>query len=555
MEPTGLDLSRKQFLHAFALGVAGSLAVGASAQSAAPARPTPLTLEDLKTAAKVAGIEFTEAEIKAVLNDVNQQRAGLNALRPRAYDFDLAPACHFSVPAEVTETRIDVRTTPVDVNALKVTDEELPWMTIRELSALLRAGRVTSTRLTELAIARCRRYDPKLKCVAALLEKRARAEAAEADRELAAGRWRGPLHGIPYGLKDLFDTAGDPCGWGATPYKDRVATRDCAVYERLRAAGAVLVAKLSLGALAQNDVWYGGKTQSPWDPRIGSSGSSAGSGSAVAAGLVPFAIGTETNGSIVSPAHNCRVTGLRTTFGSVSRYGAMPLCWSLDKVGPLCRDAEDAALVTAALLGRDERDHATVNRGLRYRPLTDLRGLKLGYATVGEWRGAEPAYVQRLRDLGANLNPFVMEPTDPGLYAILFAEAGAVFDELTRSEAINTLKENDWADTFRTGRFVSAIDLLQADRVRHQVVRQVQDQLSAYDAVLFDDRAYPVIYNLNLAGLPQVLVPFGADSQGRAVSFSLIGPAYSEGRLLQVAAVVQRATGHSRLRPDMARWA
>lgn len=561
-----MDLTRSEFLRGLSLAAAtGALSreglAGLSAEeSALEAGQEGVTLDDLKAAQKVARVEFTEEELQAILRSVQSSVGSLDGLRAATDDWLLAPACVYRVPSEVPLVPGTVSTGLRGEVVRPADDEDLAWLSVAELGQLLRNRKVTSLELTRLALARLKRFGPKLRCVAALTEERALAAAARADEEISAGRIRGPLHGIPYGVKDLFATKGAPTQWGAAPFKGQSFEFDAAVVEMLETAGAVLVAKLSLGALAMNDVWYEGRTESPWNPRIGSSGSSAGSASAVAAGLVPFAIGTETSGSIVSPAHNCRVVGLRPTFGSISRYGGMTLSWTLDKVGPICRSATDCALVFDALRGADPRDRSSVTRPFGYGGAEKLAGKTLGYLVLREEDVSKPvavegkAHLEKLAELGVTFSPVYL-PQGPGaLSMIINAECGSSFDAYTRGDAIDGHKENGWPAIFRSARFVSAVDYLNADRARGALAKTYSELLDPFEAVVADDRVYGRVYQLNCTGHPQVLVPLPMGENQAPRSFSLIGKAWSEGALLGIAQTVLEAFGRDKERPDMSQW-
>ncbi|RYG34238.1 amidase, partial [bacterium] len=353
---------------------------------------TDIGVEDIKAAERLAGIELGDAERKAILKDVQDFRKGYEAVRKEPIRDGVSPVpIHFQTLAGgSTDRRTDVRTSAVPKG-----DAAISYLP-RALSAMLARKEISSRELTELSLNRLKRYGPKLECVVSLTEERAMAAANRADEERSKGRIRSPLHGIPYGIKDLFSVRGTRTTWGAGPFVDQTFDLDATVVQRLDAAGAILVAKTTSGALALGDVWYGGVTKNPWNREQGSSGSSAGSAASVSAGLVPFAIGTETLGSIMSPSVRCRVTGLRPTFGRVSRYGAMELSYSMDKVGPIVRDVEDAALVLAAIHGADPHDAASVDRPFRYRPLRNLKGVRIGCA-----KGNRDAFVDTLATLGA----------------------------------------------------------------------------------------------------------------------------------------------------------
>jgi Asp-tRNA(Asn)/Glu-tRNA(Gln) amidotransferase A subunit family amidase len=386
-----------------------------------------------------------------------------------------------------------------------------------KLSQWLRTRRLTSEQLTRLYLARISRYDQRLHSVITLTEELALRQARQADHEITSGKYRGPLHGIPWGAKDLLDTAGIATTYGAEPYRNRVPREDAAVVKRLHAAGAVLIAKLSLGALALNDVWFGGQTMNPWAPEEGASGSSAGPGAATAAGFVGFAIGSETEGSIVSPSMRCGVTGLRPTFGRVPRSGAMTLCWSLDKLGPMTRSVEDTMLVLQAICGADAPDLASVTRPLAFDASAHLGGLRVGYFPA--WMNQEPAAavdreaLKRLQQLGLQPTPVTLPdwPYDD-LNAILFAEAAAAFEELTLSRQVDSLRmqtPDAWPNTFRQSRFISAVDYVQADRMRRAVAQQMQRLFSEVDLLLVPSLRDEMLTIGNFTGHPSLTLRAG----------------------------------------------
>lgn len=543
-----------------ALGAAGvGLPVGVLAGSARHAlvgqageSEGALSVEDVRAALRVVGLEFASDDLAGVLREVTGYRRMWPGLRESSDDAELAMGSVWSLATVVPPGAAGVVRVKTGVGDVErpARDEDLAGMSVVELSTLLAAGKVTSVELTDLFLRRLREYGPRLRCVVTLTEERARREAERADQMRAERVQVSPLCGVPYGAKDLFEAEGYPTTWGVEWRKGAISARDSDVVAQLADAGAVLVAKLSLGALAMGDRWYAGRTESPWDEQIGSSGSSAGSAAAVAARLVPFAIGTETNGSIVSPSHNCRVTGLRPTVGSISKAGAMALCWTLDKVGPICRDGEDCALVFGELLGVSGRDAGQVWRGFEYGGAADLSGVELGYL-VGRVEDAEKPvdagsrpYLRQLADLGATFRGVWLPDAPEGTYSVLFAESSAAFESLVRGERVEELeKYSAWPTYFRAGRLIPAVEYIQADRVRSRLAREYAQALGAFRAVVADDRLYPRIYPLNLTGFPQVLVPWGVDGQGRAVSFSLTGPAWGEGGLLEVAQAAQLAGG------------
>ncbi len=404
-----------------------------------------------------------------------------------------------------------------DAGPLPGNDADIAYAPVWKLSRWIEARQLSSERLTRIYLERIARFDPQLRCVITLMGAAALAQAREADQEIAAGKYRGPLHGIPWGAKDLLDTAGTPTTYGAEPYRDRVPSADAAVVERLRASGAVLVAKLSLGALALNDVWFGGQTMNPWAPEEGSSGSSAGPGAALAAALVAFAIGSETEGSIVSPSMRCGVTGLRPTFGRVPRSGAMTLCWSLDKLGPMARGVEDLMLVLGAIAGPDPGDLGSVAARLEFDASADVRGLRVGY--LPGWMHEEPAtevdrqVLARLPELG--LEPLAVAIPDwpyDDLNTILFAEAAAAFEELTLSGRADMLRmqvADAWPNTLRQARFISAVDFVQADRLRRAVAQEMQKLMAGVDLLLVPSLRDEMLTIGNFTGLPSLTLRTG----------------------------------------------
>jgi Asp-tRNA(Asn)/Glu-tRNA(Gln) amidotransferase A subunit family amidase len=412
-----------------------------------------------------------------------------------------------------------------------------------------------------------KRFDSELHCVITLTEERAMTQARRADRELAKGIWRGPLHGVPWGAKDLLAVRGYPTTWGAAPFKDQVIDEDATVVRRLDEAGAVLVAKLTLGALAWGDVWYGEKTRNPWNTEQGSSGSSAGPGAATAAGLVGFSIGSETWGSIVSPSTRCGVSGLRPTFGRVSRHGGMALSWSMDKLGPMCRSVEDCALVLAAIEGDDGLDPAAVDRPFVWDADLDVRTLRVGYLKslferelefgdedteedrqrAREWLAADMETLAALGSLGIELIPIEL-PDFPvsALSFILSAEAAAAFDELTRSGRDDELVrqiENAWPNVFRQARTIPAVEYIQANRARTVLMREMERLLDGLDCWVSPSFGGSNLLLTNLTGHPAVVVPNGFRSDGTPTSITFNGRLFGESRILALGRAYQEATG------------
>ena len=516
-----------------------------------------VTPDMIKQAEWIAGLDLTEEERKETAAAVQRSLGQFEALRKVEVAYDVPPALAF-VPAPGLRPAEGVRrnqAAPIESRAPIRPDsnEALAFLPVTELAALIRTRQVSATELARLSLARLRRFDPLLKCVVNLTEDLALRQAARADAELAAGLYRGPLHGIPWGAKDLIAYPGYPTTWGVPQYKDRVIDAKATVAARLEEAGAVLVAKLSLGALAMGDRWFGGMTRSPWDPRAGSSGSSAGSASAVAAGLVGFALGSETLGSIVSPCRACGASGLRPTFGRVSKNGCMSLAWSMDKIGPIARSIEDCALVLDAIHGFDGLDPTAVDHPFTWPPRRELRAIKVGYVERNDRPTADRDELKVLRALGVTLVPIVLPSEYPvqAITLMLGTESAAVFDELTRKHVTEGL--NAWPGSFRQGEFVPAVEYLRAARVRTLLMRAM--------ARLFEDVDLYVGGNdlaiSNLTGHPTAVLPDGfRDRNGREFpgSITFTGRLYDETTLLTVAHAYQQAVGSHLKRPPLERF-
>lgn len=541
---TRAELLRSVVVAAVAAAVPSALAEEKVAQATAA-----ITVDDLKSFAKVAGLSFTDAEYTEILASAKNYPAQFANLRKQTAANSLVPPNAYRVKGSENFTDSKVKVSPARVSLKRPQkDEDIAFLTVNELGHLIRTKQITSVELTNIYLARLKEFGPKLRCVVTLCEELALKEAKQADAEIKAGKLRGPLHGIPYGIKDLFAVRGYPTQWGTAAYKGQVIDEDAAVVVKLREAGAVLLAKLSLGALAMNDNWFGGKTLNPWNPAEGSSGSSAGSASSMAAGLVAFAIGTETSGSIVSPSQRCRVTGFRPTFGSVSRRGAMCLSWSMDKVGPICRTAEDAALIFGALVGRDGGDFSSVHRPFNYASPRDLKGMKIGIMGTP---AAEA--VDILKAAGAETSPFKIPTTPAGLDLIISVEAAAMFDDLTRSEKFALVTENEWPRIFRAARFISAVEYAQAERARTLLIQNWEQAFEPFDLVLGASHAVATIYNTNLTGHPQLFIPLQPTPTGYT-SVSFLGKPWNEAKMIQAAHILQMKTGFYRLRPDLAKF-
>jgi Asp-tRNA(Asn)/Glu-tRNA(Gln) amidotransferase A subunit family amidase len=477
---------------------------------------------------------------------------------PPAIQFNPLPL-GFEVPAPTPKQTWEI---PEGITR-PVWESDLAFMSIPELASLIHSGEISCLALTEFYLNRLRKYDPLLHCVITLTEEYAIEHAKKLDAELASGKDRGILHGIPYGAKDLFSFPGYPTTWGAGPYKDQVLDETAGIIRELEEAGAVLVAKTTLGALAMDDVWFADTTRNPWNLQEGSSGSSAGSASATAAGLLPFAIGTETWGSIVSPSTRCGTTGLRPTYGRVSRSGAMALSWSMDKVGPICRSASDCAIVFDVLRGPDPSDQTLIEAGFTYPTDVDLSALRIGYFKSAFDQDYGVARFDRqtlrvLKRLGADLIPVELDndqiPTE-ALSIILEAEAAAAFDELTRSDRDTLLvmqHRYSWPNLFRTARYIPAVEYIQANRIRHDLIEDYNARLKDFDVVVMPSfQGGNQLLATNLTGHPVVVVPNGFKNSGSPTSISFLGNLFDEGTILAVAAAYQEATGFNKKRPEL----
>jgi Asp-tRNA(Asn)/Glu-tRNA(Gln) amidotransferase A subunit family amidase len=527
-----------------------------------------VTKEMLHAAEQLIGIELNDAQESMALQGVNRNLSAYETLRKIDVPLDTEPATAFhpAPPGKKFNGKpaVKFKLNKQDVpkyNSL----EEVAFFTASQLAELVRTKQVSSTDLTKMYLGRLKRYAPKLLCVVTLTEELALKQAAEADREIKAGKYRGPLHGIPCGIKDLFATKGIKTTWGAEPFRDQMIDYDSTVVERLREAGAVLVAKLSMGALAQGGKWFAGVTRNPWqvnEDRIGSSGSSAGPASATAAGLVGFSIGTETLGSIVSPATRCGCAGLRPTYGRVSRYGAMGLSWTMDKIGPICRGVEDLAATLAAIYGPDQRDITVGDAPFNWTPDVPLSKLRIGFLKT-EFESTDRNEKERaiykealdvLRTAGAVLEPIELPQFSTGsLRIILSAEAAAAFDDITRDGRVNQLSgqsPGDWPNSFRQSRFIPAVEYIRAQRARTLLMREMDKLMSKWDVFVSPAPGSASLLLTNLTGHPQVCVPCGfIDNLPRSIMFA--GGLYDEASPLRVALAYERATKWHTMHPSM----
>ena len=526
----------------------------------------PLTSDMADVASRLFGLEFTPAERDSLLDNLNDFRTDYDALRKVDLPNDVAPALYFNplptgfkMPTGPSSFRASV---PGKVT-LPANREELAFYSVGQLGELIRTRQISSVELTRFFLNRLKTYDAKLHCVITLTDDLALQQATRADAELRAGKYRGPLHGIPYGAKDLLAKRGYKTTWGSVPYKDQTLNIDATVVRRLEEAGAVLCAKTSVGELAWGDVWFGGLTRNPWSPETGSSGSSAGTASAVSAGLLPFGIGTETLGSIVSPSTVCGTTGLRPTFGRVSRHGAMALSWSMDKIGPIARTVEDCGLVFNAIYGPDGHDPTVVAAPFRYAPVSSLKGMRIGYVKNAfdsnyPNRANDSLTLGILRKLGAELVPFELPASVSAnrISFILGVEAAASFDELTRSgrddQMVRQIK-NAWPNEFRSSRFVPAVEYIQANRARTRLINDMAAGLkkARLDVYVSPTYAGGNLTLTNLTGHPCVVLPNGFTRQNLPTSITFMGQLFEEGKMLAVAKAYQDATNWHRKHPSL----
>jgi len=568
-----MSIDRRQFLEACSgVGLSGLVPGVLYAQVAEDDEPQ-VTVDHIEATEALLDLSLTPEERKLVVENLNDLLEDYGALREAEIPNHRAPAVTFDprrggaeipdVPAvdDGADMDLPTRDRPDD-------PEALAYASVPELAHLVRTRQVTSVELTELALERLRQYDPDLNAVISYTEDRALAAARRADEEIQSGTWRGPLHGLPYGAKDLLAVEGTRTTWGAMPYREQVIGETAAVVETLDEAGAVLVAKLSLGALAWGDVWYDGTTKNPWNLDQGSSGSSAGPAAAVSAGCVPFAIGSETLGSIVSPSTRCGVTGHRPTFGAVSRHGAMALSWTMDKLGPLTRSAAGSALVFDALRGADERDPSTVEVPFPFDASADPTTLRVGYVEAAfeeeyENREADRRTLDVLRSMGVDLQPIEM-PSDVPVEALLNTldvEAAAAFDDLTRSDDIDDLVrqgENTWPNVFRTARFVPAVEFMQMNRLRVDLMEAMHETMTGLDVLVSPSFQGGTLGITNLTGHPAVCLPNafhpveeGPDARREPASITFVGSLYRDDAALELAHAYQQETDFHTRRPPL----
>lgn len=573
-----MTVRRRSFLKTAAAAGAGS-AVFARALAALAEKEGAVTPGMIRDAEWISGVTLTEEERALMAKGVGQSRAAFEACRAVPLDNAVPPAFRFD-PEPPSAEPVSSRGTgtegwkPERGVERPASDADLAFAGVAALSGLLERRKISAVELTRLYLDRIERHDPALRAVITRTDALALREAEAADREIAAGRRRGPLHGIPWGAKDLLAVPGYRTTWGSVPYREQVRPEAATVFERLEAAGAVLVAKTAVGELAWGDVWFDGTTKNPWRTDQGSSGSSAGSASGTSAGLFAFAIGTETWGSIVSPCTRCGVSGLRPSFGRVSRHGAMALSWTMDKVGPIARSVDDLALVFATIHGADDRDPTAVSRPFAWPRAGDARKLRVGFVPelfdfdytkwadededpkgYAEWQANDRRVLEDLRALGFDLVPVALPGYLPvaALSTILTAEAAAAFDELTRTGKDDLLVrqvEQAWPNVFRQGQLIPAVEYIRANRIRTLLIRATDEAMRAVDVLVVPTYGGDNLLATNLTGHPAVCVPDGfRESDGTPTSITFQGRLHEDDRVLAVARLYQEATGFHRRRP------
>jgi Asp-tRNA(Asn)/Glu-tRNA(Gln) amidotransferase A subunit family amidase len=569
-DPMPDQLRRRSFLaYCGSLGLGSTLFPGALWAQTGETQEA-ITAEMIHNAARLAGLHFSEADVAEMVEGVNANVALYGEPRALEIDQNVAPPLYFNpaVPGQTFPTERRPFRLAARPDLRRPTDlEEVAFWPLTHLAWLIESRQVSALELTRMYLARLRRHDPLLECVVTLTEELALEQAERADRELAEGRYRGTLHGIPWGAKDLLAKRGYPTTWGSEAYREQVIDMDATVVQRLEEAGAVLVAKLSTGEIARGDRWFGGKqTKNPWKPDEGSGGSSAGPGAATAAGLVGFSIGSETTGSILGPSRTCGVTGLRPTFGRVSRHGVMPVSWSLDKVGPICRSVEDCAVVLEAIRGPDGQDLAVTNHPFNWDGNRSLEGIQVGYlreAFEAERRGDDGDAVRTndlaaldvLRGMGVDLRP-VRLPESAGMNALqmLLVDEAAAFDELVLTGRVDLLiqERNEPEDMLmRVARLIPAVEYLQMNRQRMLMMQETAEALQGIDVYLAPHGGGPTTSANNLTGHPGITVPNGFAPDGTPTGIIFVGQLYAEAEAMTVAKAYQEATDWHTRRPEM----
>ncbi|MEY3542542.1 MAG: hypothetical protein RLZZ204_1354 [Bacteroidota bacterium] len=520
-----------------------------------------LSKTDIKSGAKLLDVQFTDQEIEMMLADLKDNITDFKKM----HSLNLNNNVGMSIAQRLTppsEKQEKIKWQYDKKILMPVNKNELAFYSIKQLGSLLRNKAITSVELTQFFLNRIKKYSDSLQCVVSLTESIALEQAAKADEDFKKGIDKGPLQGIPYGLKDLFAVKSTKTTWGAQPYKDQTIEEDAYVYTRLKEAGAVLVAKFTLGALAMGDYWFGGRTKNPWNLNSGSSGSSAGSASATVAGLIPFAIGTETHGSIISPSSTCGATGLRPTFGSVSRSGAMTLSWSLDKVGPICRSAEDAATVFSFIHGTDGKDVSAVNRSFNLSNKRGVKDLKIAYAKnhfdrLDSINSQEWGVIKALREQGITISPMILPDTNVYKFdligMVIGAEAAAAFDEFTRiglDDQMTRQTRFDWPNYFRVSRLIPAVEYVNANRHRTILMQKMNEAMEPWDVIITPSFGNRQLAITNLTGHPALCMPIGFNKQGLPNSITFLSNLFREEELVKLGAYFQSVTEHDEKHPE-----
>jgi Asp-tRNA(Asn)/Glu-tRNA(Gln) amidotransferase A subunit family amidase len=523
-----------------------------------------IVVKDLQHAQKIIGLNFTLQEQDSMLGDLNDRLKAYKALRDYPLTNNIPPSLIFNpVPPDfyINNNKRPIHWEIPENIEFPEDKNKLAFYSILELASLLKYQKVTSTELTSFFINRLKEHGDTLQCVITITEKLAMQQAKKADLEISGGNYKGPLHGIPYGVKDLLSVEGYPTTWGAAPFKDQVIDETATVVKKLEEAGGVLIAKLTLGALAWGDVWFGGVTKNPWDLNQGSSGSSAGSASATTAGLVPYSIGSETWGSIVSPSTRCGTTGLRPSYGRVSRSGAMALSWSMDKLGPICRSAIDCAIVFESIHGEDEADQSLIDAAYNFDINKSVSTFKIGYLKdiFDENKSNiknDARTLEQFKSMGIELEPVSLPENIPteSLSIILDVEAAAAFDQLTLSDRDSLLVrqiKNAWPNSFRKSRFIPAVEYINANRIRYALIQEINAILKDYDAIITPTFGGNQVLMTNLTGHPCVVLPNGFDGKERPTSFSIIGNLFEEEKILRLAMKYQEETNFEDVHPPL----
>ncbi len=561
IESTSVQLRRRAFLAwCGSVGVGSSLFPGALWAQSAGATAA-ITSDMIAAAAQLAGLRISEVDREEMVAGINANLASYEALRELHLDQNVPPPLYFNpaVPGQTFSNERKPFARGARSRVMRPANlEDIAFWPVTDLSQLIESRQVSSEELTHMYLDRIKRHDPVLHCVITLTEELAIEQAAQADREIAAGNYRGPLHGIPWGAKDVIAKRGYRTTWGSEAYRDQTVDLDATVVSRLEEAGAVLVAKLSTGEIARGDRWFDQQTRNPWKTDEGSGGSSAGPGSATAAGLVGFSLGSDTTGSILGPSRTCGISGLRPTFGRVSRHGVMPVCWSLDKVGPMCRSVEDCAIVFEAIRGPDNRDLAVVDMPFNWDGSQSIGGLRIGYlqeAFGDDAHANDAATLASLRNMGVDLEP-VKLPEHAGMDALqmLLVDEAAAFDELIQTGKVDLLiQDRDEPEDMlmRVARLLPAVEYMQIQRLRMLMMQGMEEALRDIDVYVSPHRGSPNTSATSLTGHPAISVPNGFDEDGKPTGILFVGKLYGEGDLMALAKTYQDANDFHLAHPDI----